>query len=487
MKRLADLIQNKRLILFGTGSTSQKYTEILLNKGVTINNFCDNNNNIWFTQFHEVEVISPKKLNFNRDIVLIVSEYETEISEQLIKMGFTEHMNYLYYSNLLILKDTIYYCLQGRDFPLLKNVKSIEECQIDIDFQSTPILKNEYVRKFITPINLTKDQYPSFMIPQQKYPLESVNIYQFMDGITYGENGTVISKEGFLIKEFSTFNSLAINTWDAQRIKQLDFTNYSKKPFIVKLTNDVAVTTTQWSGINFYHWMFEELPRFYLLSKYEGNIDYYISNFSNKPYQLETLKLLNIEVKKLISPSGKYGIQASNLIISYSPAFDSGYVSSWICNFIKKIFLPFLDDNSSDGYAERVYIARGNALNRKVVNEVEIINILRNNGFQICYLDNYTLIEQANIFYHAKVIIAPHGAALTNLVHCKEKTKVLEIFNPTYAPTMFWEISSKMGLDYYCSVGERTDFEFTENITDYPNTKNINIKAEDIIKFINII
>ena len=42
-------------------------------------------------------------------------------------------------------------------------------------------------------------------------------------------------------------------------------------------------------------------------------------------------------------------------------------------------------------------------------------------------LENTSFEYQVNLFYHAKVIIAAHGAALTNIFFCKPKTTIVEI------------------------------------------------------------
>jgi len=42
-------------------------------------------------------------------------------------------------------------------------------------------------------------------------------------------------------------------------------------------------------------------------------------------------------------------------------------------------------------------------------------------------LENTSFEYQVNLFYHAKVIVAAHGAALTNLFFCKPKTTIVEI------------------------------------------------------------
>ncbi len=47
-------------------------------------------------------------------------------------------------------------------------------------------------------------------------------------------------------------------------------------------------------------------------------------------------------------------------------------------------------------------------------------------------MDGLSITEQANIFYHADVVVAVHGAALANLAFCRPGTKIFEILSPNW-------------------------------------------------------
>ena len=478
MQVLKEVIFNRRLVLFGTGSTANKLYKILLDLGYEIENFTDNNRNKWNKEFNNKIIVPPSKLNIYTDIILIASEFEDDISNQLKKQGFISDQTYLLNSSLLIKDYQIFYCTTEHKAPSIKNIESCKRVQSN----EVNILVNEFKFKCTNAINISENQYPSFMIPQQKFPLKDIDVLTFNNGILFGDNGIVIDEYGSLIKEYSTYNKLSLNIWDAQRINP---NVLEKAAFMIQLDYSIAVTTTQWSGINYYHWMFEELPRYYLLSKYKDEIDYYVSNYSLTNYQYETLQLMNIKESKIIKSSNKYAIKATKLIVPYSPAYDSGYVSTWVCDFLTDLFQPHLQLDSTK-YNSKIYIARGNSLNRKVINEEEVINFLKNKNFEIIYLEKYSVSEQANIFYNAEVIIGPHGAGLANLVFCRADTKVLEVFNPMYAPIMFWNICMNKGLKYYCAIGERTDIFYTDYNENFVNNKDIQINIDDLRRFLEI-
>jgi capsular polysaccharide biosynthesis protein len=65
-----------------------------------------------------------------------------------------------------------------------------------------------------------------------------------------------------------------------------------------------------------------------------------------------------------------------------------------------------------------------------------------------------SVAEQAACLAAAKVVVAPHGAGLTNLVFCTPGTKVIEIFSPAYVPYCYWMISNLCGLEHYYLIGD---------------------------------
>jgi hypothetical protein len=64
--------------------------------------------------------------------------------------------------------------------------------------------------------------------------------------------------------------------------------------------------------------------------------------------------------------------------------------------------------------------------------------------------------RKIQIFNSAEVVIAPHGAGLSNLIFCNPGTKVIEIFHPNWMLPSFWMISHYMNLDYYFLLGKGT-------------------------------
>jgi capsular polysaccharide biosynthesis protein len=213
------------------------------------------------------------------------------------------------------------------------------------------------------------------------------------------------------------------------------------------------------SAHNYFHWMFDVLPRIELLRQSGIRIDRFVMNRQwILPFQDETLSALGIQNEKLIDC--QVNLQAKRLVV---PSFVNHYllkhrtyvkphvIPKWACDFLRKEFLHISNRDCSESN-EYIYISRENALYRKILNEEELIKHLDAFGFIKVTLESMTVAQQIQLFSCAKVIVAPHGAGLANLVFCKPGTKVIELFSPKYMPAYYWMISNHVHLDYYYLV-----------------------------------
>jgi len=99
-----------------------------------------------------------------------------------------------------------------------------------------------------------------------------------------------------------------------------------------------------------------------------------------------------------------------------------------------------------------IYISRNDALYRKIVNEEEVEDYLRDIGFEIVQMSELSFLEGVKICAEARVVVGPHGAGLSNTVFCLN-AKILEIFSPSYVGG-FWILANQLGNEYYYLLGD---------------------------------
>jgi len=242
----------------------------------------------------------------------------------------------------------------------------------------------------------------------------------------------------------------------------------------------VAVLSTL-GGDNYFHWLFDVLPRLEMMRRGCFSIDsisHFVVNSCHLSFQKETLNYLDIPLNNVVETRCHTHIKAEELIVSSLPRQSrlGNSPRKFICDFLRQ---RFLTKKSSCSFGDRIYISRTTASYRRVVNEAEVINLLQILGFQVLDLEAMSFAEQISAFASAKVIVSPHGAGLSNLVFSSLGTKVIELFSPNYVHVCFWAICSHLNLDYYYLIGEGDrPPDYVHKPITYPYRDNIEINLE---------
>jgi hypothetical protein len=275
-------------------------------------------------------------------------------------------------------------------------------------------------------------------------------------------DGASLTQEGLLVEEVAhEFR------WGPIKGHRL-FGIRSLRPFsrIAHFDMTVASLSTR-SSDNFYHWVWDILPRFFLLDSL-GYRPEKIYIDVRKAFQRDALKLLGYSMDQII-PIDQYPcISATQLLVPAFPAFRTP-ISAWAGNYLRETFWEKVPKNNSAALPRRVYISRGDASWRKVLNEPEVIALCQRYGFEAIQTSKLTFAEQVNLFRQVEAIVSPHGAGLANVAFCAPGTKVIELFAEQFIREAYWVQCSVMGLDYTYLRGKPC------------NSANLNKFKEDIL------
>jgi hypothetical protein len=202
---------------------------------------------------------------------------------------------------------------------------------------------------------------------------------------------------------------------------------------------------------NYFHWVIDYLP-FIIAAKMADKEIKYICSETLTQYQLDSLSWLNIE-PELISHSD--WILTENVVLPKRRHL-SGSPTIQTVDFLRESYRSLASDSGLQ--SSRLYVSRRFS-SRALQNEVEIEKILEQNGFEILYLERLTFKEQIQKFASSEIIIAPHGAGLTNILWCKEGTKVVEVTSPSVFNPCYRNLSNQIQLNHSFISGEWL-FEF---------------------------
>lgn len=218
------------------------------------------------------------------------------------------------------------------------------------------------------------------------------------------------------------------------------------------LTCDKAILLiTPVPSTNYYHWIIDVLPRLLIISKYRL-IDFdercLILHHSQRVYENETLESLGIQINKVIRIKPFEIIQVGDIITTDFVLSFSGHIfPAWKKSLLDD-FKHQIIDHSSDKPSGKIYLLRGKQRTRRLIGEQQLIFLLQKKGFLILDPQKMTLKEQGNALASAHIVVAPHGAALTNIIFCSEQTLILEIRSTHKPPEYFSEIAKTYNLRF---------------------------------------
>jgi len=190
------------------------------------------------------------------------------------------------------------------------------------------------------------------------------------------------------------------------------------------------------SGNNYFHWLFDILPKIEITRRAYGslkNIDFFFLPFNNEEYKKVTLSKLGIDKKKIIPENKIRYLYAKKIIIPAHPWFKKNLVSDlnfmphWIIKFLTKKFKR--KKIKKINKFKKIFIDRSDAKikERQILNNNHLKLFLIKNNFTIVQLSILKFEKQIQIFNNAKIIISAHGAGLANICFCKKGTKIIEL------------------------------------------------------------
>ena len=213
-------------------------------------------------------------------------------------------------------------------------------------------------------------------------------------------------------------------------------TNKFKKKY-----NGVVFSLVQGSsGNNYWHWLFDILPKIEILRKNKliKEIDYFYLPDKSK-YAVFMLSTFGVKENKIIDSFQYKHIEANKILALEHIYYKKGFIHNQFQNIPKWIYnLPsnkYLNFKKKIKTKKKIFIDRSDSRFKhfQIQKQDKIIKYLKKKNFSIFKLSNLNFYEQIYLFNSAKLIVGPHGAGFANLIFCKAKTKVYEIITPNYS------------------------------------------------------
>jgi Glycosyltransferase 61 len=104
---------------------------------------------------------------------------------------------------------------------------------------------------------------------------------------------------------------------------------------------------------------------------------------------------------------------------------------------------------------KRLFISRRDSAVRRLVNESDVIERLKEHGFEVCVLSGMSFDDQINLFANAEMVVSMHGAGLSNVAFMRKDTAVLEILSPDRLWPTYRGVAARSEVRYFPYVGDR--------------------------------
>jgi capsular polysaccharide biosynthesis protein len=275
----------------------------------------------------------------------------------------------------------------------------------------------------------------------------ATNVFTGRGGSVTFRNGHAFDADRRIVYEKNVaFDTLPVSL---QRLQRPDATH-----------SNVAYLSNTWPT-NFYHWLCLTLP---LLRFYESagiDVDQVYVGDRLTGWQARSLELAGISPDQAIT--GACRAETAHVAISTR---NGGAVPpdqiEWVRSALVKTEPPIGD--------RRLFVGRGQTTTRRMIDEEVVAAALdREFGYEYVTTSAMSLDEEIELFAKAESIVAPYGAALTNVLFAPRGTKVLELqaFDADFAATTaYLELSRVLGNQHALLRGETTPIGSTEIATD---------------------
>lgn len=201
----------------------------------------------------------------------------------------------------------------------------------------------------------------------------------------------------------------------------------------------------------YFHWLIDGLLRIQGVEYYQertGRKPILLIDSNPKEWHIESLKLLGYEPDDYMCWNHSK-VKVKRLVVSSFRRKDN-LMSPAACNWLRQRVFSNLPNCRSTNllFSPRVYISRTKITGRQIINEDEVLQALAHFGFVTYTLENMSFSDEVRLFSQAEIVVAPHGAGLTNIVFAQDLS-VIDLFGPFGTPC-FFVLAKILGFSYGC-------------------------------------
>jgi hypothetical protein len=289
------------------------------------------------------------------------------------------------------------------------------------------------------PANLVEEDITDF---NEERSYHTYDVYLKFFGSVWISPDSVVYKNGILQKE-----TLASDSYKRYyQLRHLGKKIISGKKIKLDNRKKYLCVTDLWSGGHF-HWFCDILPRLVCLNDLAREFTLLLPDL---PYVRgigqETLQILRLHFAD-IAWMREDGFYHAAKLYYLSKLAPSGHMNPQV---MKQLREKFVGDGSKINEM-KIYISRDKSACRKVVNEEELIDELKDHGFATVIAEDLNLKAQLELFSSCNALLSIHGAGLANCIFMPPGSRVIELRRKENGPhnVGYWHLADSLDHQYY--------------------------------------
>lgn len=287
-------------------------------------------------------------------------------------------------------------------------------------------------RALAAPLGVRPDVVLRYTAPQVPYGTHPLMVAELRKGAILRDGGFVFTERGEVVRE--SVDRLAF----LEQLTSADDLELAQAP-----VRDGPGCVLGGQRIeNYYHWWMDTLARVWQIEASPYANSPLVVTWVTKDFQRESLDLLGVRAEEMTAPAQRfdYLIFASGLTHGAAEAI-SGDVARFAAWCRKRLRLSHVIPE------RKLFLSREPAKYRHIVNEADLVAALPT-GFERVVTESMSVRDQAVLFSEAAVVVAPHGAGLTNLLFARPGALVVELVPSEDPPATYEHLATLLGHRY---------------------------------------
>jgi hypothetical protein len=287
-------------------------------------------------------------------------------------------------------------------------------------------------------------RHPTFVADAERVA-PRIAVAELPGGRVLGQHRVVIDRRDAMIEELGLY-------WGTKRWSehQVFWHPFPEPP--MEVSGSLGVLAGR-GDLNWYHFLIDIVPRLSLFETPGVPTPERWFVPLQHAWQREVLELMGFLPREgVIDADVETHVRAERLLVPGLPDFND--TAPWTVAFIRERLRP-AELECVPG--RRIYVTRGQRRgNRVVTNEPEVLELLGERDFEVVDPATLSVAEEITTFGEAEWIVAPHGAALTNLLFASPGASVIELFAPDYVVNSYWKLADSIpgvGYRYLLGIG----------------------------------